>query len=408
MGELALLFSIGVVIWQGTSAYFKTAESIDRQLRLASSINALEKSIQSVSDSELSAAQKSFAIATTHEMIHERHEELGELISGTREAHLLNMSALGVSVLLAFSSLVLIRYASNQERKTKVALEENVRQQQAYREIVTSLPIGLLSIERDGSIIANDRWSKDLGNGDADNAHDTLHQALNKEFRHDLVEMFAEPQKERPQAIRSFRKQLTTNSKFGKDKFVDVLISPLECGRLLGVSLDVSATTKARKQVERRSNELKAKNALLSRALNELEGNLESMAKMLVRAVDHKDSYTGGHSDRVMQYSLMIANELDLGEYERRILSLGTLIHDVGKIGIPDRVLRKPGRLTDEEAELIRQHPVFGANMIQDIGLFQECLPIVRSHHERLDGTGYPDGLRGAEIPLLVRICTVA
>jgi HD-GYP domain-containing protein (c-di-GMP phosphodiesterase class II) len=84
------------------------------------------------------------------------------------------------------------------------------------------------------------------------------------------------------------------------------------------------------------------------------------------------------------------------------------LIHDVGKIGIPDSVLRKPGRLTDEEADMIRQHPVFGANMIQDIGLFQECLPIVRSHHERLDGTGYPDGLCGSEIPLLVRICTVA
>jgi HD-GYP domain-containing protein (c-di-GMP phosphodiesterase class II) len=128
----------------------------------------------------------------------------------------------------------------------------------------------------------------------------------------------------------------------------------------------------------------------------------------LVTAVDKRDRYTRKHSEDVTDYSLMIAEELGLSEDTTRTLRVAGLLHDLGKIGIPDAILRKPGRLTDEEHEVMKQHPVLGWLIVSAIPSLSETLPAIRHHHERYDGRGYPDALSGEEIPLLGRLMAVA
>lgn len=127
----------------------------------------------------------------------------------------------------------------------------------------------------------------------------------------------------------------------------------------------------------------------------------------MITAVDNKDYYTRAHSEEVTEYSLWIAEELGLSEEAQRTIRLAALLHDVGKIGIPDEILRKPGHLTDEEFEVMKQHPVVGAFMVSNIPGLADIVPGVKHHHERWDGGGYPDKLAGEAIPLLARIIAV-
>jgi diguanylate cyclase (GGDEF)-like protein len=128
----------------------------------------------------------------------------------------------------------------------------------------------------------------------------------------------------------------------------------------------------------------------------------------LVTAVDKRDRYTRKHSEDVTEYSLMIAGELGWSEETIRTLRIAGLLHDVGKIMIPDSILRKPDKLTDEEFEVMKQHPVFGFLMVSAIPSLAETLPAIRHHHERWDGRGYPDGLKQEEIPVIGRLMAVA
>jgi HD-GYP domain-containing protein (c-di-GMP phosphodiesterase class II) len=128
----------------------------------------------------------------------------------------------------------------------------------------------------------------------------------------------------------------------------------------------------------------------------------------LAQAVELRDHYTGNHTQRVTQYSLMLAHELQLSAAERQHIQIGTPLHDIGKIAIDDAILRKPGRLTPEEFEQMKTHVVTGAAILESIPGMKPMLPIVRNHHERWDGTGYPDGLAGEAIPRLARIVAVA
>jgi len=132
------------------------------------------------------------------------------------------------------------------------------------------------------------------------------------------------------------------------------------------------------------------------------------MLDALVAAVDNKDRYTRRHSEDVLTYSLQIAGELELDEKTRHMVAVAALLHDVGKIGVPDQILRKPGKLSEEELDAIKQHPMMGAIIVGAIPGFEETLDAVRHHHERWDGAGYPFGLAGAEIPLLARLMAVA
>ncbi|HEV3253450.1 MAG TPA: HD domain-containing phosphohydrolase [Candidatus Acidoferrales bacterium] len=130
--------------------------------------------------------------------------------------------------------------------------------------------------------------------------------------------------------------------------------------------------------------------------------------KMLAAAIDEKDPYTRGHSGRVAKYSVFIGKELGLDEEELDRLRISALLHDVGKIGVDDQVLKKPGKLTDEEFEIMKQHPVKGANIMRPVAQLKEMLPGIELHHEFLNGKGYPYGLKGDEIPLMARIIAVA
>jgi HD-GYP domain-containing protein (c-di-GMP phosphodiesterase class II) len=128
----------------------------------------------------------------------------------------------------------------------------------------------------------------------------------------------------------------------------------------------------------------------------------------LSSAIDAKDPYTCGHSDRVARVASRLGRELGLPEDEMNLLYLSGLLHDVGKIGIRDYVLLKPGRLTDAEFEHIKEHPKIGFDILSAVRQLAPILPGVRNHHEHIDGTGYPDALKGAEIPLMARILAVA
>jgi HD-GYP domain-containing protein (c-di-GMP phosphodiesterase class II)/pSer/pThr/pTyr-binding forkhead associated (FHA) protein len=128
----------------------------------------------------------------------------------------------------------------------------------------------------------------------------------------------------------------------------------------------------------------------------------------LAQAVELRDRYTGGHTHRVTSYALMLARELKLPPHEQHQLQIGTPLHDIGKIGIDDAILRKPGRLTREEFEEMKSHTLKGAAILESIPELSTLLPIVRSHHERWDGTGYPDNLAGDRIPRPARLVAVA
>jgi len=130
--------------------------------------------------------------------------------------------------------------------------------------------------------------------------------------------------------------------------------------------------------------------------------------RMLAAAIDEKDPYTRGHSGRVAKYSTIIARELGLSNEELDKLRVAALLHDVGKIGVEDRVLKKPGALTQEEFDLMKQHTVKGANIMRPVSQLKEMLPGIELHHEHMDGRGYPYGLQGQQIPLMARIIGVA
>ncbi|HEX9689492.1 MAG TPA: HD domain-containing phosphohydrolase [Thermoanaerobaculia bacterium] len=130
--------------------------------------------------------------------------------------------------------------------------------------------------------------------------------------------------------------------------------------------------------------------------------------RALAAAIDAKDPYTRGHSERVARYSSLVAKEMDLSPEDVRRARLSALLHDVGKIGIDDRILRKPTALTEEEFEIMKSHPVKGAAIMEVIPQLRDVIPGMKHHHERWEGGGYPDGLAGEEIPLQARIVSVA
>jgi putative nucleotidyltransferase with HDIG domain len=130
--------------------------------------------------------------------------------------------------------------------------------------------------------------------------------------------------------------------------------------------------------------------------------------RMLAAAIDEKDPYTRGHSGRVARYSTIIGHGMGMSVEDLDRLRIAALLHDVGKIGVDDRVLKKPGKLTDEEFDLMKQHTIKGANIMRPVGQLKDVLPGIELHHERMDGKGYPYGLAAEQIPLMARIIAVA
>jgi len=155
-------------------------------------------------------------------------------------------------------------------------------------------------------------------------------------------------------------------------------------------------------------NEIKRINDELTESNEKLEQAYLDMVETLRFTVEAKDSYTRGHSDRVADYSVLIGEKVGLTEEQLKLLRIGGLFHDIGKIGIPDSILLKPDKLTDDEYSEIKNHPSIGAHILGTAVAFKDIVPIVKHHHEKFDGRGYPSGLKGEEIPYLARIAAIA
>jgi putative nucleotidyltransferase with HDIG domain len=139
------------------------------------------------------------------------------------------------------------------------------------------------------------------------------------------------------------------------------------------------------------------------------DNQLQGIVKGVIATLELKDPYTRGHSERVASYALILAQELEvLSKEEQKSFYYACLLHDIGKVHIPDQILMKPGKLTKDEFEIIRSHPGVGAEAVQNVEGIKDCICVIRSHHERWDGKGYPDQLEGNEIPLLARVASVA
>ena len=155
-------------------------------------------------------------------------------------------------------------------------------------------------------------------------------------------------------------------------------------------------------------NQIKHINSELSDTYEKLEQAYLESIQTLRYTVEVKDSYTRGHSDRVSEYSVLLGKHLGLPQADLDTLRVGGLFHDIGKIGVPDAILQKNGKLDDDEYSQIKQHPNIGIHILSHAKIFQNILPIVEHHHEKFDGTGYPSRLAGNDIPYLARIAAVA
>ena len=162
------------------------------------------------------------------------------------------------------------------------------------------------------------------------------------------------------------------------------------------------------RKLRKAAETIKKQNVSLAQANRLLRERSTAAMESLSATVDARDSYTAGHSRRVQKLSLAIGREIGLSDAELDLLGYAALFHDIGKLGIPDSILLKPARLSLEEWGVMRRHADEGARIIERLGFLADAVPAIRHHHERWDGSGYPDGLAGEEIPLGARIIHVA
>jgi putative two-component system response regulator len=192
----------------------------------------------------------------------------------------------------------------------------------------------------------------------------------------------------------------------------DYLMKPFDLRQVEAVvkrALEHYDLVVAKKRYENHLEELVEQRTIeLDKALNSLEGSYRSTLKALTAALETRDSETHGHSERVVTYSLRLGREYGLNSAEMKALEFGSLLHDIGKIGVPDSILRKPAKLTEEEWVRMREHPQHGQQILRGIEFLQGAARVVAQHHEKWDGTGYPLGLRGEDIDICARIFAVA
>lgn len=310
---------------------------------------------------------------------------------------------------LCRKTILLLRHAREQHTALEAAKEEGIQLQKSYREVLENLPIGLFTYDKGKFQYTNWAWDEQVLRRPGEEPTDAFKRGLHEEDRQiALRELDRCCRHEEP-----FYQKLRLVDEFLEERTIEMRGVPVyendgTFRHLLGFNIDVSDAARAHGELQSNNAEVERKNEMLTSALGELEANFTAMVESLVKAVEAKDPYTAGHSERVMQYSLMVGEAFGLGAHELKILKMGTLIHDIGKIGIPDEILTKPSGLTTTEYDIIKTHSEVGYQMIQGIPMLKECAPIVRLHHERLDGSGYPLGIKGDQIPLLVRIAAVS
>jgi putative two-component system response regulator len=192
----------------------------------------------------------------------------------------------------------------------------------------------------------------------------------------------------------------------------DYLMKPFDLRQVEAVvkrALEHHELIVAKQRYENHLEELvEQRTAELDQALNSLEDAYRSTLKALTAALETRDSETHGHSERVVTYSLRLGREYGLSAEQMKSLEFGSLLHDIGKIGVPDLILRKPAKLTEEEWVLMREHPLHGQQILRGIEFLAGPARVVAQHHEKWDGSGYPLGLQGHDIDLCARIFSVA
>lgn len=192
----------------------------------------------------------------------------------------------------------------------------------------------------------------------------------------------------------------------------DYLMKPFDLRQVEAVvkrALEHYDLVVAKRRYENHLEELVEQRTIeLDKALNSLEGAYRSTLKALTAALETRDSETHGHSERVVTYSLRLGREYGLSSEIMKALEFGSLLHDIGKIGVPDSILRKPAKLTEEEWVRMREHPLHGQQILRGIEFLEGAARVVAQHHEKWDGTGYPLGLRHEEIDICARIFSVA
>ena len=161
-------------------------------------------------------------------------------------------------------------------------------------------------------------------------------------------------------------------------------------------------------EVRQRNEELSTVNELLRQTNDRLEESHISVIGALIGALEAKEAHLSGHAATTMHYSVEVGRKLGLGNDEIAAIKLGALFHDVGKIGVPEQLLSKPAELTEAEWVEMRAHPTIGASLLGNVPMLDRIRPVVLAHHENFDGTGYPHGLKGSEIPLAAQIISVA
>jgi putative two-component system response regulator len=186
-----------------------------------------------------------------------------------------------------------------------------------------------------------------------------------------------------------------------------VLITSLAATEDRVRGLEAGADDFLTKPVERASLLARTRSLLsLKRFTDELE-HAETVLFTLARSIEGKDAYTGGHCERLSDHSARLAEAIGLSAEQVKALRRAGIVHDIGKVAIPDSILGKPGRLTEQEFAVVKEHPVVGERICAPLRSFHLVLPIIRHHHEKMNGTGYPDGLRGDDIPVTARILQI-
>lgn len=175
-----------------------------------------------------------------------------------------------------------------------------------------------------------------------------------------------------------------------------------------GTRRHVEALQATRDRLQDAYDDVREREALLTVTVADLELANGAIIRAFSAMLDARDSETEGHSERVVVHAIALARALSLPDDAIARLELGALLHDIGKVAVPDSILSKPGPLDSEEWAIMRQHPTIGAGLVRDIPQLETAVPVIRHHHERWDGTGYPDGLAGEAIPLAARIFSVA
>ena len=199
---------------------------------------------------------------------------------------------------------------------------------------------------------------------------------------------------------------VTAYEKTGVTGLLAFVLPPLMM--TLSVRQYVSRTRESVEEIREMNAQLEQKNHDLQGLLEEVNKRHLATIAALSHSMEAKDTYTGGHTERVAQVAVAIGRRLGFAGDELAALEVGALLHDIGKIGIPEAILQKPGPLDEREWKVIQQHPLISERILSDIGLHPIVLDIARSSHERIDGQGYPQGLSGSEIPLAARIVLVA